>query len=117
MNRPQRGTGYVAALVARLGGNVVITDEEAARAGDLTIKRDPVTAQTYISLKPVEIVGEIVTAEPQSIEPPKPQRYACAEIVWLDYHRTTCRYMIVNDQCVRHGKNGLRRLITEGPNA
>jgi hypothetical protein len=73
MSRQQRGTGYVAALVARLGGDVLITDEEAARAGDLVVKHDRARAQTRILLKPVEIVGEIVTAGQQSIEPPKHQ--------------------------------------------
>jgi hypothetical protein len=77
MNGQQRGTGYVAALVARLGGEVIITDEEAARAGDLIIEYDRLRAQTYIALKPIELAGEIVTAAPQSIEavggfPPRP---------------------------------------------
>jgi len=64
----QRGTGYVAALVARLGGDVIITDEEAARAGDLVIEHDRPSNQTRIRLKPVQLVGEIVTAPTQSIE-------------------------------------------------
>jgi hypothetical protein len=68
MSRQQRGTGYVAALVARLGGDVVITDEEAARAGDIVIERDQLLMQTRIRLKPEQLQGEIVTAEPQSIE-------------------------------------------------
>lgn len=68
MNRnKQRGTGYVAALVDLLGGDVVITDEQARRAGDLTIDYDPLTMQTRIRLKPEQLQGEIVTAEPQSI--------------------------------------------------
>ena len=68
MNRnQQRGTGYVAALVTMLGGDVVITDEQAVRSGDLVIDYDPLTMQTRIRLKPEQLQGEIVTAEPQSI--------------------------------------------------
>jgi len=66
----KRSDGYVAALVARLGGDVLITDEEAARAPKFSLKRDPKTATVRIWVEAETLVGEIVTApEPQSIMP------------------------------------------------
>lgn len=68
----------IAILVEKLGGSVEITHEDLARADDLALIRwDYSPARMSYKLtteRPPEILaGEIVTAEPQSIEPPKHQ--------------------------------------------
>lgn len=61
-------------LVEQLGGEAVLTAEQV-RTFDLEVESvyDPMTMKTTITArrKPETVEGEIVTAEPQSIEPPR----------------------------------------------
>jgi hypothetical protein len=63
----------IAILVDKLGGVAIITQEDLARVDEIAITSiyNPASMQTRITTeRPPEILeGEIVTAEPQSIEP------------------------------------------------
>jgi hypothetical protein len=65
----------IAILIEKLGGKVTITHEDFARADELEITRwdrpDTLDYKLTAERPPEILVGEIVTAEPQSIEPPK----------------------------------------------
>lgn len=44
-------------------------------------------------------------------EPTVAAEYSCAERVWDGPYQMTCGHLIVNDQCVRHGADGLRQPV------
>ena len=63
----------IAILIEKLGGEVIVTREDFYRADELEVTRwDRPASMDYklTAKRPPEILaGEIVTAEPQSIEP------------------------------------------------
>jgi hypothetical protein len=67
-------TIIIGLLVEQLGGEAVLTREDIVRVDDLEVVSEfnPATLKTSIRArrKPPTLQGEIVTAEPQSIEPP-----------------------------------------------
>lgn len=62
----------IAILIEKLGGEVIITHRDFARADELEVERwdRPATLDYKLTARrpPVTLQGEIVTAEPQSIE-------------------------------------------------
>lgn len=87
----REATIVIGLLVEQLGGEAILTGEQVRRADDLEIESiySPVTMSTTIraTRKQPTLQGEIVTAEPQSIEPPHDEPdHDCARSWFIDQH-------------------------------